>query len=68
MFNLIYFFVAPPDCEAGQITCGQYIFNKTYCIPPHQRCDMTVDCVDGTDEAGCSKYLLLYLYMINTER
>lgn len=43
----------PPDCEAGQITCGQYIFNKTYCIPPHQRCDMTVDCVDGTDEAGC---------------
>lgn len=44
----------PPDCEAGQITCGQYIFNKTYCIPPHQRCDMTVDCVDGTDEAGCN--------------
>ncbi|XP_070148921.1 low-density lipoprotein receptor-related protein 2 [Polyergus mexicanus] len=43
----------PPDCEIGQITCGQYTFNKTYCIPPHQRCDMTVDCVDGTDEDGC---------------
>ncbi|XP_012271678.1 low-density lipoprotein receptor-related protein 2 [Orussus abietinus] len=44
----------PPDCDVGQITCSQYIFNKTYCIPPHQRCDMKVDCVDGTDEAGCS--------------
>ncbi|XP_048506028.1 low-density lipoprotein receptor-related protein 2 isoform X2 [Athalia rosae] len=45
---------APPDCELGQISCGQYVFNKTYCIPPHQRCDMTVDCVDGTDEAECT--------------
>ncbi|XP_043484789.1 low-density lipoprotein receptor-related protein 2 [Leptopilina heterotoma] len=44
----------PPECELGQTSCGQYIFNKTYCIPPHQRCDMTVDCVDGTDEAGCN--------------
>uniref|UniRef100_A0A0K8S5A0 Uncharacterized protein n=1 Tax=Lygus hesperus TaxID=30085 RepID=A0A0K8S5A0_LYGHE len=44
----------PPDCEPGQTTCGQYVWNKTYCIPPHQRCDMTVDCVDGTDEAECS--------------
>ena len=50
--------LAPPDCEIGQITCGQYSFNKTYCIPPHQRCDMTVDCVDGTDEDGCSEYKL----------
>jgi hypothetical protein len=31
------------------------MWNKTYCIPPHHRCDMTVDCVDGTDEAQCSK-------------
>ncbi|KAF7989294.1 hypothetical protein HCN44_007968 [Aphidius gifuensis] len=44
----------PPECEVGQLSCNQYIFNKTYCIPPHQRCDMTVDCVDGTDEAGCT--------------
>ncbi|XP_014481783.1 PREDICTED: low-density lipoprotein receptor-related protein 2 [Dinoponera quadriceps] len=44
----------PPECDIGQITCGQYSFNKTYCIPPHQRCDMTVDCVDGTDEDGCT--------------
>ncbi|CAA9998006.1 unnamed protein product [Nesidiocoris tenuis] len=44
----------PPDCEPGQTTCGQYVWNKTYCIPPHQRCDMTVDCVDGTDEAECT--------------
>ncbi|XP_043497943.1 low-density lipoprotein receptor-related protein 2 isoform X2 [Polistes fuscatus] len=43
----------PPDCEVGQITCGQYIFNKTYCIPLHQKCDITVDCVDGSDEDGC---------------
>nr|XP_049706722.1 low-density lipoprotein receptor-related protein 2 isoform X3 [Helicoverpa armigera] len=44
----------PPECEAGQLTCGQYVFNKTYCIPPHYRCDMQVDCVDGTDEADCT--------------
>ncbi|CAH1397949.1 unnamed protein product [Nezara viridula] len=42
-----------PDCEPGQQSCGQYVWNKTYCIPPHYRCDMTVDCVDGTDEAEC---------------
>ncbi|PZC78717.1 hypothetical protein B5X24_HaOG217277 [Helicoverpa armigera] len=45
----------PPECEAGQLTCGQYVFNKTYCIPPHYRCDMQVDCVDGTDEADCTR-------------
>ncbi|XP_046995596.1 low-density lipoprotein receptor-related protein 2 [Schistocerca americana] len=44
----------PPDCEPGQLSCGQYVWNKTYCIPPHQRCDMTIDCVDGTDEAECT--------------
>lgn len=43
----------PPECEPGQLSCGQYIWNKTYCIPPHYRCDMMVDCVDGTDEAEC---------------
>nr|CAD7197742.1 unnamed protein product [Timema douglasi] len=44
----------PPECEPGQLSCGQYVWNKTYCIPPHHRCDMTVDCVDGTDEAECT--------------
>ncbi|XP_052741747.1 low-density lipoprotein receptor-related protein 2 [Bicyclus anynana] len=44
----------PPECEAGQLTCEQYVWNKTYCIPPHYRCDMHVDCVDGTDEADCT--------------
>ncbi|XP_045536115.1 low-density lipoprotein receptor-related protein 2 [Papilio machaon] len=44
----------PPECEAGQLACGQYVFNKTYCLPPHHRCDMHVDCVDGTDEADCT--------------
>lgn len=57
--NWFYFITGPPECELGQTSCGQYIFNKTYCIPPHQRCDMTVDCVDGTDEAGCSKYFFI---------
>lgn len=52
----MYLITAPPDCEPGQLSCGQYIWNKTYCIPPHHRCDMIVDCVDGTDEAECSKY------------
>ncbi|XP_017778488.1 PREDICTED: low-density lipoprotein receptor-related protein 2 isoform X2 [Nicrophorus vespilloides] len=43
-----------PDCEPGQLTCRQYIWNKTYCIPPHYRCDMTVDCIDGSDETECT--------------
>ncbi|XP_066250185.1 low-density lipoprotein receptor-related protein 2 [Euwallacea similis] len=45
---------APPDCEPGQLTCRQYIFNKTYCMPPHYRCDMNVDCIDGSDESECT--------------
>lgn len=53
-------FAAPPDCEPGQLTCRQYIWNKTYCIPPHYRCDMTVDCIDGSDETECSKYYEIY--------
>ncbi|XP_044762088.1 low-density lipoprotein receptor-related protein 2 [Coccinella septempunctata] len=44
----------PPECEQGQITCRQYIWNKTYCIPPYYRCDKTVDCIDGTDEVECT--------------
>lgn len=43
-----------PECDAGQVSCGQYVWNKTYCIPPHYKCDMHVDCVDGTDEADCT--------------
>jgi len=50
---------APPDCEQGQLTCGQYVWNKTYCITPHYKCDMQVDCVDGSDEADCSEFFLL---------
>lgn len=61
-------FSAPPECEAGQLTCGQYVWNKTYCIPPHYRCDMHVDCVDGTDEAECSKYTYIYaIHIVHCE-
>lgn len=49
-------FTAPPECETPQLNCGQYVFNKTYCIPPHYRCDMIDDCEDKSDEAQCSKY------------
>ncbi|KAI5717758.1 hypothetical protein M8J77_010754 [Diaphorina citri] len=44
----------PPECEQGQLSCEQYIWNKTYCFPQHFRCDKIVDCVDGTDEADCN--------------
>lgn len=46
----------PPECDNGQFSCGQYIFNKPYCLPPHYKCDMVIDCVDGSDESECSKY------------
>lgn len=29
----------PPQCDPNQFTCGQYVFNKTYCIPLHWHCD-----------------------------
>lgn len=38
-------FAAPPECDAGQISCGTYTFNKTYCMPPHWRCDGVKDCL-----------------------
>ncbi|KAF0767414.1 low-density lipoprotein receptor-related protein 2, partial [Aphis craccivora] len=44
----------PPECEPTLLPCRQYHWNKTYCYPPHYRCDVTVDCVDGSDEADCS--------------
>lgn len=46
---------APPECEPNQFSCNRYQFNETYCIPPHFKCDMTVDCSDGSDESDCSK-------------
>ena len=47
---------APPDCESGKFSCGDYKFNKTYCIAPHWRCDKVYDCHDKSDEQNCSKY------------
>lgn len=55
LFVLCFFFVAPPECDSSFLTCRQYHWNKTYCYPPHYRCDKTVDCVDGSDEDGCGK-------------
>ena len=45
---------APPDCEAGKFSCGDYKFNATYCIQPHFRCDKTYDCHDKSDESNCN--------------
>ncbi|XP_063382257.1 low-density lipoprotein receptor-related protein 2 isoform X1 [Cydia fagiglandana] len=44
----------PPDCLQDELSCGQYVFNKTYCYSAHYRCDMHVDCMDGSDEADCT--------------
>lgn len=66
VFSMILsYLTAPPECEGGLISCGQYTFNKTYCIPPHFRCDMTDDCEDKSDEAQCSKQTLFCIYIKN---
>lgn len=54
---LIFIILAPPECDAGQINCGTYLFNKTYCIAPHWRCDGVMDC------SGKLNYILRYNQM-----
>lgn len=66
MLQYRFLFAAPPECEPGQITCRQYIWNKTYCIPPHYRCDMSVDCIDGSDENECSKYITILPFLLKS--
>jgi len=36
-------------------TPEQYRCNNGQCIPGPKRCDLTVDCLDGSDESACSK-------------
>ena len=52
--TLLFLISAPPDCEAGKFSCGDYKFNATYCIQPHLRCDKTYDCHDKSDESNCN--------------
>lgn len=61
----VCFRTAPPECEPTLLPCRQYHWNKTYCYPPHYRCDVTVDCVDGSDEADCSEYIIILIIIKN---
>ena len=42
--------VCPLDCPYDEYPCS----DDTQCIPGDKVCDMVTDCVDGSDEAGCS--------------
>ena len=53
LFSRKICFSAPPDCESGKFSCGDYKFNSTYCIQPHFRCDKVPDCHDQSDESNC---------------
>ncbi|CAL4166564.1 unnamed protein product, partial [Meganyctiphanes norvegica] len=44
----------PPECDASQFACGEYVWNQTFCISSFKRCDKVTDCSDKSDEEGCS--------------
>ena len=38
-----------PTCQEDEFECTNH-----QCIATRKRCDIIVDCLDGTDEKGCS--------------
>ena len=61
---IIFFFLAAPECDAGQFSCNTYKFNTTNCISSHFRCDKEPDCNDKSDESNCSKYQYHTIFLI----
>lgn len=45
-------------CRPTQFHCPDH-----RCLDPSFVCDGDKDCVDGSDEAGCGKWLALFLFI-----
>ena len=43
-----------PVCSEAEFMCG-----NGQCIPLAQRCDLNMDCADGTDEITCGRSMFL---------
>lgn len=50
------------SCEE-KCTENQFQCNDNTCINNMYRCDHHMDCKDGSDEANCSKYLLVEAFL-----
>ena len=63
-----YAFIIIVGCSVGEFMC-----RDAACIPSDQRCDMVINCADGSDERDCCRSIyefisLMYMDIITLHR